>query len=1733
NFNAFVNYVNTQPVTQQAIYQQVTQRLDVVNFVDYCLLNAYVAMGDWPANNWRAGRERSTNGIWRFIVWDAEWAMGIYSLSVNRDSFAFSGTGTEDAGLNSTVNSEIARIYQRLRPNPEFRLLWADRIHKHFFNNGALTGANITNRFNELRDQLRGFIPAMDTEILQWARDRHNIVMAQFNTYGLYGYSNALYGVFASSNAPVFNRHGGRVAPGFSLTMTNPLGGTIYYTLNGDDPRVPFTGAVSNSATAYAAPVTLTGSVTVKARSLLNGTNWSALAEARFEVGSLGVPLRITEIMYNPPGGSLFEFIEVQNVGAAPVTLGGMTLSDDVSYVFPVGASLAPGARLVLANGTDPAQFATRYGAGVAFGYFNGNLDNAGGRIVLSDAEGRVIQTVDYDDENGWPRAADGGGRSLEIVNPNGNPDDPANWRASATLNGSPGAPNPPPPAPAAVLNEVLADNAAAVNHGGTFPDWVELHNPGAAAVDLTGWSLSDDGNARKFVFPEATTIAAGGYLIVWCDAVTNTTPGLHAGFSLERAGESLFLYDAQTNLVDAITFGLQIPDYSVGRLSESWNLNTPTPGAPNSAAALAPASSLSLNEWLANPSPGQPDWVELFNRSLTLPASLQGIYLGTTGTVERLQALSFIAPGGHVQLFADEGVGPDHLGFRLPAAGGGIVLYDETATELERVTYGAQLSGVSQGRLPDGTATIVGFPGSVSPAAMNYISTYTGPVLNEVLARNGSVPVDGVVVDFIELHNAGAAPFDLGGMSLSINEAKPGNWRFAPGTVVPAGGYLVVPCDGSRAVGTNAAALNLGEPLDGESGGVYLFNAAGQLVNSVEYGFQIEDRSIGLSGGQWRLLAAATPGAANAATETLGTNSALRVNEWMAAPAAGADWFELYNSTNRPVDLSTISLTDHPSLAERGEFRVAPLSFIAGGGFVKWVADGNAGQGRNHVNFALDGAGDSVLVYGVSGTNFTLIDGVGFGPQALGVSVGRLPDGAGDFSSFPGSPTPAASNYRLIDSVAISEVLTHTDSPLEDSIELRNLTASPVSVGGWYLSNSRDNPRKFRIPDGTTIPAGGHIVILERDFNDGSTNGFGLNSAHGDEVWLSATDMLGNLTGDRTAARFGAAFNGVSFNRVQTSVGVDYALASERTLGSANAAPRVGPVVINEIHYHPAGLTAGDEEYVELHNTGAASVPLFDPGHPENRWKIDGGIRFDFPGGLTMAAGGYLLVVRFDPAVETARLAAFRARHGLDESVPVLGPFLGRLSDEEDGVELYQPDAPQGPGAPDAGFVPYVLVDHVHYTDAPPWPAGAVDGGGLSLQRRGAGLYGNEPLHWLASAPTPAAANGGGMPAPPTITTSPHDQTVSSDATATFTVQAGGAGPLSYQWRFNGMPLPDATNAVLVIAYAQLEHTGSYDVIVNNPGGAALSTAASLTVNAPAVILLPPASPVIPGGGSANLTVQATGTAPLRYEWWRNGVFIPSVTGPTFPISNARFVDGGEYVVRVSNAFGSMSTNASLTVLIDPTIVVQPVAQFGPRGSSVVLSVMVTNEATWPISYRWRRNGASVATNFLYSHVSFFTVTNIQGSNLWTVVVTNRSRPAGYLSSGAPVVALDDSDGDGIPDRDETALGLNPNDPSDGAADTDGDGLTNAEEHLAGTSHTDPESYLKVDRITQEGSAVLSFTAVAGRTYSVLSKDSLADTEWTPLADIPARTTTRAETVTDTRPPATRFYRLVTPGRN
>ncbi len=1327
-----------------ATYAEISKRLDLENFVDYLLANIYAGTGDWPHNNWRAARERVTGGKYRFYIWDAEWAFENQGRSVNNNTL------TAELG----GDSEIAQFYRRLKLNAEFRQLFADRVHKHFFNGGALTDARVKARSDEQRTLMASTISGFRNPVSTgWLANRRKNIMNHMNSAKL----------LMSSNAPVFSQFGGRVGAGYSLVMTN-LEGTIYFTKDGTDPRAPGLATVASNAIPYirAAPPVLTETVLIKARAQA-GTNWSALVEAAFQVEELAVPIRISEILYNPPGGDAYEFVELANFGNTPAPLAGLNFGG-IDYRFSETAgSLAPKARLVLSSSLNPVLFAQRYPGVAVFDRFGGSLSNGGEKLSLKDRNGNILSSVDYKDGAGWPTGADGGGYSLELVHESGDPNDPNSWQAGARVGGSPGAVHVPSTTGAIVLNELLADNVSGIDNAGARSDWVELRNLTAASVDLTGWSLSDGTNPRKFVFPTGARIGANAFLIVWCDSNV-TAPGLHAGFGLNREGDTISLYDSKTNHVDGLRFGPQIADVSLGRENSAeggWVICEPSPGGPNEPARGAEHSRLVVNEFLANTITGEADWIELHNGDAQLPVDLFGIYLGTSNATHRLLSHIVVPPSGYIQLFADEGSGSTNLDFKLPAAGGAIRLHDSKGALVSSTTYGPQLEGVSEGRFPDADGPFQRFSSSASPGAKNHLGVYDGPFINEVLAWPEVFKLsDQGLVAWIELHNPKSTPFDLSGMSVSADEKVPGQWVFPSGSSIKSGGYLILRFDPGAAKSTKTEdSPNVGRGLSAAGGGVFLFNAANQLVDSVNYGFQAPDLTIGKANGVWSLTSKPTPGAANASPSALGDVSKLRLNEWMAAPLQGSDWVELYNSDHLPLNLEGLGISDNPSMAGQTNHIVGPLSFIAANGWVRFEADGSANLGPNHLPFSLDDRGETLRIYGRSQQ---IIDSLDFTTQAPGVSQGRLPDGGGSFLSFHGSASPGEANYALPPGLVVNELLAHTDPPLEDALELLNLGPASLDISGWFLSNAPKNFRKYRIPNGTVLAPGAFLVIYESQFNLGtdSENDFTFNSAHGDEAILSSADANGNFTGFRLRQPFGSSENAVSFGRHATSAGIEFvamdrisfgvdnpaSLSQFRTgRGAANGRPKVGPVVITEIHYS-AGVAVGEgaqiarPEFVELHNPLAVPVALFDPAAPGNRWKLANAIDFEFPPATVLGAGGYVLVVDFDPVANPGLTSEFRQRHNIPAGTPILGPFSGKLGNEGDSVELYKPDPPQKPPHPDAGFVPFILAEKIAYAPVSPWPEGALDPS-RSLQRVSVGGFGNEPRNWGEGVPTPGRA--------------------------------------------------------------------------------------------------------------------------------------------------------------------------------------------------------------------------------------------------------------------------------------------------------------------------------------------------------------------------------------------------------
>jgi len=193
--------------------------------------------------------------------------------------------------------------------------------------------------------------------------------------------------------------------------------------------------SLAPTAKVYRRPILLTQSRRIKSR-VFDG-QWSALNEAVYAVGPVAENLRITEVMYHPQDPDA-EFVELTNIGAETLNVNHVTFAEGIRFTCP-SIDLAPQASVVVVRNT--AAFAALHGVDVPVaGQYEGNLDNGGERLVLRDAGGTVIHDFQYQDT--WYPTTDGGGRSLEIVDPLADPGTWANasaWRPSEVTGGTPG----------------------------------------------------------------------------------------------------------------------------------------------------------------------------------------------------------------------------------------------------------------------------------------------------------------------------------------------------------------------------------------------------------------------------------------------------------------------------------------------------------------------------------------------------------------------------------------------------------------------------------------------------------------------------------------------------------------------------------------------------------------------------------------------------------------------------------------------------------------------------------------------------------------------------------------------------------------------------------------------------------------------------------------------------------------------------------------------------------------------------------------------------------------------------------------------------------------------------------------------------------------------------------------------------------------------------------------------
>jgi hypothetical protein len=263
----------------------------------------------------------------------------------------------------------------------------------------------------------------------------------------------------------------------------------------------------------------------------------------------------------------------------------------------------------------------------------------------------------------------------------------------------------------------------------------------------------------------------------------------------------------------------------------------------------------------------------------------------------------------------------------------------------------------------------------------------------------------------------------------------------------------------------------------------------------------------------------------------------------------------------------------------------------------------------------------------------------------------------------------------------------------------------------------------------------------------------------------------------------------------------------------------------------------------------------------------------------------------------------------------------------------------------------------------------------------------------------------------PPTLNSQPQNATVKLGANATFNVNFAGTAPISFQWSKDSQPLADGGSVsgsgsnVLTLAGVTTNDAGNYSVALANTAGSTNSFSASLTIIVPPSILTAPAPVAVTIGNPAGFTVTADGTAPLVFQWRKNGVNIPGATSAALAFASVTATNAGNYSVAVSNAGGSVtSAVAALTVFLPPAISAQPTTQAGLPGDTVSLTVGVTGTA--PFNFQWFKAGAPLADGGIVSgaNTATLTLTGITTNDLDVYQVTIANAYGSVTSAVAAV---------------------------------------------------------------------------------------------------------------------------------
>ncbi len=380
------------------------------------------------------------------------------------------------------------------------------------------------------------------------------------------------------------------------------------------------------------------------------------------------------------------------------------------------------------------------------------------------------------------------------------------------------------------------------------------------------------------------------------------------------------------------------------------------------------------------------------------------------------------------------------------------------TTSEFENAMSSDQYvsGGPPPGRLIPGLNGFISDRNTYLSALIGTWTPIEGLVLNEVMAVNGATATDehGDYDDWIEIANTGVSPINLSGFVLTDHWEGSADFVF-PDTTLQPGEYIVVWADEEPGEGDLHAAFK----LDGDGEDVYLTD--GQvLIDQVTFPELASNVTWGRwpnGTGDWQMLSMATIGAENLNPHNpeevnLFINEFQASNDSVIQDETGTyeDWLEIYNPGPDPVEMLGLFLTDDLTSTTKWSF---PDTTLEAGGFLLVWTDNDEEDGPLHTNFKLSADGEEIGLFGRLAAGNEEIDSHVFGVQSTDTSLGRYPDGTGNWIEFP-APTPGSSNQTASNQPPVITNTAHSPgAPSEtDSVRVTSTISDDDEVASATL---------------------------------------------------------------------------------------------------------------------------------------------------------------------------------------------------------------------------------------------------------------------------------------------------------------------------------------------------------------------------------------------------------------------------------------------------------------------------------------------------------------------------------------------------------------------------------------------------------------------------------------------------------------------------------------------------------